>query len=191
MLNSCLRLLTDMPETVCHVCELLTVSSKRNGDEWRDRMLADLFKQVGYETLLRDNCIRSAFMTYLMRKIKYPLNFTFIDRVTICQGLNFFTNRHLQPPFIVPLNEKTKGETCDDFFCFVLFVCLCSLKILEDVQTVMKACSPDCNEGKTLDECAAQMCSVAEAPRLASLLHLTCLLFEVTRVHLSGRCHSF
>ena len=47
MFASCLSLLADVPETVGHVCDLMAVASKRNGDEWRDGTLNALFRQVG------------------------------------------------------------------------------------------------------------------------------------------------
>lgn len=45
-LNECLNLLDIMPDTVYRVCDLLVTITKRNGDEWRDKMLKKLIMEV-------------------------------------------------------------------------------------------------------------------------------------------------
>ncbi|XP_063994967.1 E3 ubiquitin-protein ligase HUWE1 isoform X2 [Diachasmimorpha longicaudata] len=45
-LKQCLNLLDLMPDTVYRVCDLLVTITKRNGDEWRDKMLRHLMKEI-------------------------------------------------------------------------------------------------------------------------------------------------
>ncbi|XP_064483541.1 E3 ubiquitin-protein ligase HUWE1-like isoform X1 [Ornithodoros turicata] len=46
MLPGCLRLLDTLPDTVYRVCDLLVAVATRNGEEWRDNMLAGLLQEV-------------------------------------------------------------------------------------------------------------------------------------------------
>ena len=45
-LEQCLNLLDLMPDTVYRICDLLVTVTKRNGDEWRDRMLRELIHEI-------------------------------------------------------------------------------------------------------------------------------------------------
>jgi len=47
-LEQCLNLLDLMPDTVYRVCDLLVTITKRNGDQWRDNMLRELIREIGY-----------------------------------------------------------------------------------------------------------------------------------------------
>lgn len=46
-LEQCLNLLDLMPDTVYRICDLLVTITKRNGDEWRDKMLRHLIREIG------------------------------------------------------------------------------------------------------------------------------------------------
>ena len=46
LLAGCLQLLDHVPKAVHSVCDLITIAAKRNGKAWKQRVLADLFKEV-------------------------------------------------------------------------------------------------------------------------------------------------
>ncbi|XP_031573679.1 E3 ubiquitin-protein ligase HUWE1-like isoform X3 [Actinia tenebrosa] len=96
---SCRQLLEELPDTVYKACKLLAAVAKRNGSEWRDKVLAEVMDQVGKDTV-----------------------------------------------------------------------------------AVIKNCSPESNKDKNLEEFVPQMCTMTEAARLSSLLHLSCLMFEEMKV---------
>ena len=45
-ISGCLKLLDTLPETVYRVCELLTVVTQRNGQDWQNMVLTSLVKEV-------------------------------------------------------------------------------------------------------------------------------------------------
>lgn len=47
LLVGCLQLLDHVPKAVHGVCDLITITTKRSGNEWKKRVLADLYKEVG------------------------------------------------------------------------------------------------------------------------------------------------
>lgn len=69
------------------------------------------------------------------------------------------------------------------FFTVVFLVfdggTLTFLQVTTDIGTVLKSCTNQTADTKQLEESMSQMNGMAEAARLSSLLHLTCLLFEV------------
>lgn len=73
------------------------------------------------------------------------------------------------------------------FLCFVTVIflvfdggTLIFLQVTTDIGTVLKSCTNQSADTKQLEESMSQMNGMAEAARLSSLLHLTCLLFEVS-----------
>ncbi|XP_064633553.1 E3 ubiquitin-protein ligase HUWE1-like isoform X3 [Lineus longissimus] len=46
VMAGCLKLLDSLPETVYRVCDLLVVITNRNGEKWRNEILANLVKEV-------------------------------------------------------------------------------------------------------------------------------------------------
>ena len=46
MWKGCLELLTENQDIVYRICDVLVAVAKRNGDQWRDRILADILEQV-------------------------------------------------------------------------------------------------------------------------------------------------
>ena len=65
-------------------------------------------------------------------------------------------------------------------FLFWLTLALFFQQVQSDVKTVLKTCTIKNVDTKQLEESISQMSSMPEAARLSSLLHLTCLLFEVS-----------
>ena len=70
-------------------------------------------------------------------------------------------------------------------FFFILFFVV-TFQVTNDIQSVLKLCSTQNAENRQVEGSMSQMNAAPEAARLSSLLHLTCLLFEVSalRVHL-------
>ena len=70
------------------------------------------------------------------------------------------------------------------FFLILFFVV--TFQVTNDIQSVLKLCSAQNAENRQVEGSMSQMNAAPEAARLSSLLHLTCLLFEVSvlRVHL-------
>lgn len=66
------------------------------------------------------------------------------------------------------------------FSLFWLTLALFFQQVQSDVKTVLKTCTIKNVDTKQLEESISQMSSMPEAARLSSLLHLTCLLFEVS-----------
>ena len=54
------------------------------------------------------------------------------------------------------------------------------LQLTTDIGVVLKSCTNQSSDTKQLEESMSQLNSTPEAARLSSLLHLTCLLFEVS-----------
>lgn len=67
-------------------------------------------------------------------------------------------------------------------FTYLLFVLVsdCFYQVTTDVQAVLKACTIHSVDSKQLEEGMSLMERLPEAARLSSLLHLICLLFEVS-----------
>jgi len=53
-------------------------------------------------------------------------------------------------------------------------------QVKTDIGAVLKSCTTQSADSKQLEEMMSQMGSMPEAARLSSLLHLTCLLLEVS-----------
>ena len=54
------------------------------------------------------------------------------------------------------------------------------LQLTTDIETVLKSCANQGADSKLLEERMSKMSSMSESARLSSLLHLLCLLFEVS-----------
>ena len=54
------------------------------------------------------------------------------------------------------------------------------LQLTTDIETVLKSCANQGADSKPLEERMSKMSSMSESARLSSLLHLLCLLFEVS-----------
>lgn len=46
LVSGCMTMLDSMPNTVFKICQLIVISSKRNGDVWRAQMFKQLFLEV-------------------------------------------------------------------------------------------------------------------------------------------------
>lgn len=62
-LTGCLSLLDCLPETVYRVCSLVVAMVQRNGDSYRDCMLASLAKEIG--SCVASLQVRSSFFCCL------------------------------------------------------------------------------------------------------------------------------
>lgn len=62
-LNGCLSLLDSLPETVYRVCSLVVAMVHRNGEAYRDSMLASLAKEIG-------NCVTALQVSFAMSLMK-------------------------------------------------------------------------------------------------------------------------
>ena len=70
--------------------------------------------------------------------------------------------------------------------CLLILFFVVTFQVTNDIQSVLKLCSTQNAENRQVEGSMSQMNAAPEAARLSSLLHLTCLLFEVSalRVHL-------
>lgn len=66
---------------------------------------------------------------------------------------------------------------------FLIVFSVVTFQVTTDIQSVLKLCSAQNAESRQLEGSMSQMGAVPEAARLSSLLHLTCLLFEVSTLH--------
>ena len=70
--------------------------------------------------------------------------------------------------------------TLVEFVRFPYYSNLVLLQLTTDIGVVLKSCTNQSSDTKQLEESMSQLNSTSEAARLSSLLHLTCLLFEVS-----------